>query len=453
MRLFIILFTCFFHFSALASDKVRIHDVSNLSVSGYTSASFTLNSTAPSGDATSDSAPAKVYIPISSAIGNSGAITSVDYSVLKSKYGVTSLYNIANSAHIVTFPLSISVGAATPKYIYMAVKAGSSTNYYVSARSSLTYSDLANEHIDFSFSPYDICKSVIYNSTSSVCTASSGALDSASLSAVLFKPLLYFFLTDEVIATDGSATIVPSNANYSGGIYLEAQMSNKIYTKDTFIVSLSDLRKGDARLVGDYSANATMDSTLFDKVIAYQYVDTTTTISTNVPVGAASAGAIVDQNLGTNQSGEFTLSGLTNSTLYKISIAFQDKFLFATALSTSKAETPTEIQELLKKQACYLLTAGFGEEHYVINYFRHFRDTVLVNSRAGKLFIHFYYITAPTFAPIIYKSPFLRAAFRGIGYTLYFLFNYPIVLILGLLLAVLGINLGKIKFALKTLRL
>ena len=453
MKFFAVLFIFILSCSTFATDKVRIHDVSNLSVSGYTTASFTLNSTAPSGDATSDSAPAKVYIPIASAIGNSGAITSLDYSILKSKYGVTSLYDITTSAHTVTFPLSISVGAATAKYIYMAVKAGSSTNYYVSGRSSVKYDNLANEHIDFSFSPKDICKSVIYNSTSSVCTPTTGALDVLSTSAVLFKPLLYFFLTDEDIVTDGSATIVPSNANYSGGIYLEAQMSNKIYTKDTFIVSLSDLRKGDARLVGDYSANATMDSTLFDKVIAYQYVDTSTTISTNVPVGAASAGAIVDQNLGTNQSGEFTLSGLTNSTLYKISIAFQDKFLFATALSTSKAETPTEIQELLKKQACYLLTAGFGEEHYVINYFRHFRDTVLVNSRAGKLFIHYYYITAPTFAPIIYKSPFLRAAFRGIGYTLYFLFNYPIVLILGLFLAVLGINLGKIKFAKKALRL
>jgi hypothetical protein len=230
-------------------------------------------------------------------------------------------------------------------------------------------------------------------------------------------------------------------------------MSNKIYTKDTFVVSMSDLRKGDARLIGDFSANATMDSGLFDKVIAYKYVDTSTSISSNVPIGAATAGSIVDQTLSTSQSGEFTLSGLTNSTLYKISIAFQDKFLFATALSTSKSETPTEIQELLKKQACYLLTAGFGEEHYVIKYFRNFRDTVLVNSRAGKLFIHFYYSTAPKLAPIIYKSPVLRAAFRGIGYTLYFMFNYAIFLIILPLAVLIMLNLGKIKVAKKALRL
>ena len=453
MKFFAILLIFFHSISVFATDKVRIHDISNLSVSGYTNTSFALNSTAPSGDGTSDSSPAKVYIPITSGLATASGNAAVDYSVLKSKYGVTSLYDITNSAHTVTFPLSVSVGAATPKYIYMAVKAGSSTNYYVSARSSITYADLANEHIDFSFSPYDICKSVIYNSTSSVCTTTSGALHPSSLSAVLFKPLIYFFLTDETISTDGSATVVPSNANYTGGIYVEAQMSNKIYTKDVFIVSMSDLRKGDARLIGDFSANATMDSTLFDKVIAYKYVDTSTSISSNVPIGAATAGSIVDQTLSTSQSGEFTLSGLTNSTLYKISIAFQDKFLFATALSTSKSETPTEIQELLKKQACYLLTAGFGEEHYVIKYFRNFRDTVLVNSRAGKLFIHFYYSTAPKFAPIIYKSPLLRAAFRGIGYTLYFMFNYAIFLIILPAVVLIVLNLGKIKVAKKALRL
>jgi hypothetical protein len=201
---FFAIFLIFLHsISVFATDKVRIHDISNLSVSGYTNTSFALNSTAPSGDGTSDSSPAKVYIPITSGLATASGNAAVDYSVLKSKYGVTSLYDITNSAHTVTFPLSVSVGAATPKYIYMAVKAGSSTNYYVSARSSITYADLANEHIDFSFSPYDICKSVIYNSTSSVCTTTSGALHPSSLSAVLFKPLIYFFLTDETISTDG----------------------------------------------------------------------------------------------------------------------------------------------------------------------------------------------------------------------------------------------------------
>ncbi|MGZ3787786.1 MAG: CFI-box-CTERM domain-containing protein [Bacteriovorax sp.] len=441
-----------------AADTVRINDAANLVVTGSTApanVSFTLTSDPPSGDATSDTAPARVYLPIQSGVAKPAApFDQIDYSILKVNAGVTSLYNITSASHFVSFPLLLTVGG-TAKYLYMAVRGGASgTSYYVSARSSSTYANVTNSLLYFGITPKDICKSVVVNNISTVCntTAPTGALDPSSTTSVLFKPMLYFFLTDQVLAVDGASAIDPANANYSGGVYFESQMSNRISDSTAIIVSLDTLRKGDGRLIGTFSANSTADTALFNGVIVYGYNDTTTPIATNDAIGAARAGSIMSNNISTQQSGEFTLSGLTNSRPYKISIAFQDKFLFATTLSTSLAGTPTQIQELLKKQACYILTAGFGEEHYVTNYFRSYRDRVLAKNWLGRKFIKFYYGTAPHYAAIIYKSESLRFVVRAMAYTLYFIFNYGWIVLI-FLASCLFLNLRKNKIILQKNRL
>lgn len=414
----LMLFTAF---NLFASDNVRINDPSNLVVTGSTNTSFTLNSDAASGDATAETAPARVYLPIKS--GVVAPFNQLDYSVLKLS-GVNSLFDITSTSHFVTFPLLVTVGG-TAKYLYLAVRGGASgTSYYVSGRSASTYSSQTGLLVNFSINPKDICKSVIANNISTVCNATTGALDPASTTSVLFKPMLYFFLTDQVLAVDGTSVIDPANADFTGGVFFESQMSNRIYDTTALVVSLDALRKGDKRLIGTFSSSATMDSSIFKKVIAYQYTDTSTPIATNLPLGSATAGSILANDISTAQSGEFTLNGLTNSQPYKISLAFEDKFLFATTLSTSQAGTPTEIQELLKKQACYILTAGFGEEHYITNYFRSYRDHVLFHSWLGRKLIKVYYRSAPHYAILLYRSVTLRFLVRCFAYGLYFVFNY-----------------------------
>ncbi len=449
MKIYQILFLLFCHASlavTFATDKVRYNDLTNFVATGFTNKTFSLTAESPSGDGATETAPGRVYLPVKNSLSN------LNYSTL-SLSGVASLFDISSTSHYVSVPLSLTVGA-TEKYIYLAVRGGASgSEYFVSARSTSKYSNVTNSSQSFSFSPRDICKSVIINNISTVCNAGSGALDPTSITNVLYKPLLYFFLSDEPLAIDGSSQIVPSNANYSNGVFLEAQMSNRIFDAASFIVSLNALRKGDGRLIGDFSANATMDSAIFKKVIVYQYTNATTPILTNSPLGTASAGSILDKDISTNQSGEFTLSGLTNSTPYKISIGFEDKFLFSTALSTSQAGTPTEIQELLKKQACYLLTAGFGEEHYVINYFRHYRDHVLAQNLLGRLFIKLYYFSAPAMAQFIYHSDLLRAGIRAVGYILFFIFNIPNYLLLLFVVVILGAILRKNKILFGSFRL
>lgn len=435
-----------FTFSAMA-DSVRIYDANNLAVSGSIAGTgVSLYSDAPSGDATAETAPARVYIPVQN--GNSNQ----NFSVLKKTNAITSLYNITLANHFVTFPLSLTIGG-TGKYIYMAVRGGASgTSYYVSAKSGGTYTNVSSSHVDFSITPVDICKSIILNSISTVCNSSGGALLPTSTTNVLFKPMLYFFVTDQNITPDGSTTVDPANANYSGGVFFEAQMTNRVF--DTVIVTINDLRKGDKRLLGTYTASSTIDTSLMKRVFAYSYDETATPIVTNVDIGSATPGTILSNDLGTaQQDGQFTLSNLNNNQNYKISIAYEDKFHFATKLSTSLAGTPTAIEELLKKQACFILTAGFGEEHYVTNYFRSYRDQVLSHSWFGRLLIKAYYRTAPHYAIILYHHDALRAVVRGFAYVMYFFFNYGLHILLLTASCVFLYNLRKNKITLAKNRL
>ena len=64
-----------------------------------------------------------------------------------------------------------------------------------------------------------------------------------------------------------------------------------------------------------------------------------------------------------------------------------------------------------KSKKCFIATAAMGnEDHYIVNDFRIFRDTKLNSSLFGKVFIKFYYLTAPPFAFIVNNNNFIRIA-------------------------------------------
>ena len=124
------LFLFSFTSNLFATDTVRINDPANLVVTGATNTSFTLGSDSPSGDATSEAAPARVYLPIQS--GVVVPANQLDYSTLKITAGVSVLFDITKTTHFVSFPLLLTVGS-TAKYLYLAVRGGASgTSYYTS---------------------------------------------------------------------------------------------------------------------------------------------------------------------------------------------------------------------------------------------------------------------------------------------------------------------------------
>lgn len=412
-----------------AVDTVRVP--TDFHVYGITNTSFELGSDAPSGDATAETAPAKVYIPVS----NTLVASFPDHDKYFSKYqsGVTSLFDTTSavaSINIVEFPLTLTLSGTT-QYLYGAVYNGSA---YQVVRKSAPQSASSSVGLNFAMSAKEICDA--YPTGCSNLSPSS-----ATLTKGTFK--LYFFISTESTIADGT-TFAVTDAGKTGGVFFEVQMSNKIYKNTELKVFITNPRKGDGRVILNYDTDSSMLD--FKKVIVFKH-DSTTPVTTNGAIGLYT-GTVIDRDFATTQSGELTINELSNGAEVTLSLAFQDKFGFASTLSDDISLTPVEIQELLKKQACFLLTAGFGEEHYVISFFRHYRDQVLARSWLGKKFIEVYYQSAPAYALAIYHSPILRFVIRVVAYILYFFFNFH-WLILILCLSCYYLNLRKNKILLE----
>lgn len=129
--------------------------------------------------------------------------------------------------------------------------------------------------------------------------------------------------------------------------------------------------------------------------------------------------------------------GIANGTTYEVGLFAVNKYGLASAVSQSVDLTPESILTTLKKNQCYLITAGFGENHKVIDFYRSIRDRFLLKFTLGRLFVHFYYETAPKYAIKVYQSTWLSQLVRifswiGLGLFYYFsLFMSATVFIIG----------------------
>ncbi len=403
--LFILIFVSFNSFA----DTVRIVNPTALSMTGVTSTTFSLNVTNPSGDATDEASPAKVYVPTTNAI--------VDHDKYFSKFKASTLnllFDTGLATHLVNFPLTVVVSGT--RYLYAAAKSPTQSGYKVIQKYSSAIS--SNEDVSFAVSPNAICAPY-----ASDCTLLNSG--SSNSSTVVFK--VYFFVSTISNLAIGD-TLDPSTN--TGGVYFDVGMSNRIYIASDLEVLIVDSKKGDGRVI--LTINSTNSMANFKNVLVFKHSSPPAT--PNLPIGAYTTGALIDRDFSSSQTGEVTIDQLVNKEEVILSVAFQDNYGFATVLSDDVVITPLDIQELLKKQACFLLTAGFGEEHYVINFFRQYRDQVLAHTFLGKKFIEVYYREAPHYALVIYKHSTIRWGVRVMAYLLYFLFNYYwIILILGLL--------------------
>jgi hypothetical protein len=114
---------------------------------------------------------------------------------------------------------------------------------------------------------------------------------------------------------------------------------------------------------------------------------------------------------------------LTNGELYFLSIALLNKFQYVNLVPSPLSDTPFELMAFLKQKNCYLISAGFQRNHYVLEYFRKFRDQYLLKREWGKSFVEWYYDWSPKYAPTIYKHPLLAKMVRGGAYSLYYIMH------------------------------
>ena len=398
-------FSLFFSLTATAGT-VRINGVSAPVVSLSTlsgGAGSTLVVDSPSGDGTSSAAPAKVYIPFES---DNGTTDNGDYTT----YGTGNLPTGATSPTFTgTLSFTLDVTGTAAGFLYAAVRGASSTDHVIVGKLA---------------TPVDGA----YISTITLlqlCTPGTTYIDCSNLEtgdapSVSVSTLVYFF-HDTAVRTIGSTE---SSALPADGIFYDVKLSNKI---STGTISLSELRKGDERLTAVYQGFVFSD--IFE-LIAFDYgsADSTKhTSQTFVAAGTAANSFVLE---GVNTSGEIRIRGLNNDQRYNLAIYFTDKYKFATLLSNSLINTPQKIEALLKKNSCFLLTAGFRGDHPVIDYFRNWRDNFLLKTYIGEKFVKFYYVWGPKLAPLVLANPWLAKIVRGSAYLLLWILEFKLWLVL-----------------------
>jgi hypothetical protein len=233
---------------------------------------------------------------------------------------------------------------------------------------------------------------------------------------------VYFYLSD---STDEGTEITTT----SDGMFLTLKLSNSL-PENNFVIDRID--SGDARVFLTVSSGdlITEMGDEFLTTTVFKYNDTTERVA-SAPSNATYFLEFLTSEL--KDSGEYIINNLENGSSVNLAISKINKFLFSSNLSNSKVETPQEVEVFLKKSSCFILSAGFARDHYVLEFFRSFRDEVLVKSILGQRFVSFYYDIAPLYTSIILKHKPLQALIKFFAFTSYFVFKYFTVIIMLLL--------------------
>ena len=135
---------------------------------------------------------------------------------------------------------------------------------------------------------------------------------------------------------------------------------------------------------------------------------------------------------------------LENEQTYYVGLALVNKFFFASFLSPTEIGSPEKIEVFLDKQACYLLSAGLQQEHFLLDYFRSWRDQVLLKTQWGTAVVSWYYQHAKKYTGLVMGSRWLSGLIVMSAYLLYFFVHYfHLLLLMGIIIITIIINRRK----------
>ncbi len=286
------------------------------------------------------------------------------------------------------------------QYLYAAIK-GNNDNYYLVSSRIVTLS--SNRSVSSFITTID---------TDDFCGF--GVIDcdefNTSTNSLVVVTLFYFLHPNIYFSGDS----IDFSGTVPEGLSLKLIFSNRISSSSS--INLSQLKKGDSGVIASFDGDSIP---YYNRTLA---VIQPATASIGRPFGQATVDNIIELKYH-DTSGNAYIHGLTNGQGYGVAIAFENKFKYLTYLSNTRVQTPEELEVLLKKQSCFLLTAGFKSSHKVIDYFREFRDEVLKNYLLGRAFINFYYKYAPRYTNIIANNFILSELIKIVAWILYFIFN------------------------------
>ncbi|MBI2520119.1 MAG: hypothetical protein HYV97_06870 [Bdellovibrio sp.] len=337
-----------------------------------------------SGSGETETEPYTAYIPLGSTAAAQEVCTVVsDGTLLPEPPTVTP----PSANGFVKISLRLKNDSGVNKTLYAAIKDGSVYEAFtLSTSTTIASSANAVTTFDVIFTLGNFCT----NQSSSCSTISTSATNGQREAEFT----IYFFLDSTVRAAGDNITTSEE------GLFYSLKISDKMPSGSYELV---ELHKGDERLVAELKDGdliTQMGSNLYRSMV-FQY--------TGAPVDDECPGTAVTAARGTIYSqdtavlnGLFTIKSLVNETPYTFAFALVNKFQFTTGLNNALTETPQSIEALLRANACFLLTAGFEGNHPVIEYFRKFRDQVLLGEfwggHLGKLAVVLYYHFGPDLA-------------------------------------------------------
>jgi hypothetical protein len=277
---------------------------------------------------------------------------------------------------------------------------------------------------------YDLCTIAENSFYPTLCTGLK-ALDPTDTGPHYPDVQIYFFLTNCSTIPDPNSEDVncktppsPTTSVYQGGLFFKYFLGNIVNPTPPIIDSLA---KGDERIKVNFSGTGIF---YLNDVIGIKYPDSAIgNEQTYFQALEKDGGVLASDKNGANNSGFLVMKNLTNNQPIKVGVAYVNKFKFASRISEAEEQTPQSIQTFIQEKECYLLSAGFQRDHYVLEYFRAFRDNFLIKNFLGRGFVKWYYQTAPYYAGIIYNNAPLRFLVKSLGYLAYFTFRFFPVLI------------------------
>ncbi len=355
---------------------------------------------AEAGEGTSGDNAIKVYVPVESS--HSGGNTG---------YFMGSVLPDISSGSMGTGVLEFNLNVAREgvnQYLHVGLEVNSGRYKIIKGAIPITTDD---DDLEVSVSFNELCAVTEFGCSQFV--------DSTEPPINTSNSRLIFFLSE---MNQGTGEI--EEVDYSVKVFYEIFISSRIDNSNQ--INQTDLLKGDGELYVSYNG---FGFAHLDSVYAY-IIENSSDVCTvgdlaNLVTyaGRTMGGSLV--NLETELlNGEARIKNLSNGKCYAVRILYADKFRFASRLSARLAEYPESILALLEKQACFFLTAGFGREHFIVDFFRDFRDRVLKKFFLGRVFIDFYYAVAPSYAPYVLENRWLAAVVRCVSYVLYGLIHY-----------------------------
>jgi len=296
--------------------------------------------------------------------------------------------------------------SATTNYIKMGVDTGTDNSYKL-----VTLSNVAADTTVSANSSKEIY--VIFNITNFCAVATCSDIDNTTSDTQKdFK--IHFLTTTETSPSDP----VTGTEN---GLYITLKFSDRLPENS---LNLTQLKKGDERLYAYLSEGEAITQMSSDVYKTYVHRFTTGHIdcATNQAIGDASGSAFSTDEV--VKSGIFKVKNLTNGVAYNLGFSLTNKYQFASKISQCLEESPEDIAAFLESQACYLISAGFGKRHYVLDFFREIRDEYFLSFEEGRTFVNWYYRTAPIFAPYIMESPILSFIIRSFAYLFYYTIHF-----------------------------